>query len=56
MSSWKQTKKREANGASLGLWLKIIAVLLFFGALFALGVNPFSDEFAEGSESGVSAQ
>lgn len=50
MSSWKQTKEREARGATLFLWIKVIAVVLFIGAVFLLGANPFTGELPEDTE------
>ncbi|MEM9247353.1 MAG: hypothetical protein AAGB05_01515 [Pseudomonadota bacterium] len=44
MSSSTQSKRREAKGQTLFLWLKILAMLGFFGAIFALGANPFTGE------------
>ncbi|MEM6622113.1 MAG: hypothetical protein AAF674_07785 [Pseudomonadota bacterium] len=44
MSSWQQNKNREARGATLFMWIKIIAFVGFLAAVFALGGNPFTGE------------
>lgn len=53
MSSWKQRKEREARGATLFMWLRIIGVALFFGAIFLFGGNPFTGELPEDQEVGA---
>ncbi|MEM0990667.1 MAG: hypothetical protein AAGK00_17500 [Pseudomonadota bacterium] len=48
MSSWQQNKNREARGATLFMWIKIIAFVAFMAAVFALGGNPFTGELGGG--------
>lgn len=44
MGTWKQQQRREANGQTLFLVLKILAFVGFIAIIFALGANPFTGE------------
>ena len=56
MSSSVQNRKREARGATLFMWLKIIGVIAFIATVFLLGANPFTGELPEGAEGETSTQ
>ncbi|MEM6974599.1 MAG: hypothetical protein AAF577_17595 [Pseudomonadota bacterium] len=44
-------RKREARGATLFLWIKLLAMTGFFATVFLLGANPFTGDL--GGERGA---